>query len=570
MAKGERSGFGAVALVVVVLAVLVGGGWAGAYAFAGDKLPNGTTVGGVAVGGMSRADALDKLRRSERTGAVTLTAGGKSAQVTAAGAGLSMNWDASLAKAGGKRSWDPRALWDHYTGGRDITPVVEVDSSKMTATVEQLDQQLGVAPKDGAVAFGSDGVKVTDAVTGHVVDPGAVKGALVDWFATGHKPSPLTLHDGQPAIGEPAVQDAVNSFANPAMSGPVTLTFGSSPVTLTPQQYAGALSLTPQNGKLVPQVDAGKIQALVAAATTTGAPVNATVVLRGGKPVVVPGKPGTTYDPALVVSTFQGLLTQPSGARSATIPSTTANPQVSTADATKWGIKEKVSSFTTYFPYAAYRNQNIGRAASIVNGTVLKPGDTFSLNGTVGERTAANGFTSGWTIQDGVFKADLGGGVSQVATTTFNAMFFAGLQDVEHHPHSVYISRYPMGREATVAWGALDLKFKNDTPYGVLIEEHVSPSTPSSQGSITVSMWSTKTWDITTTTGAPYKDTPFTTTHVKGSNCEPGVGENGFDIDIWRYFHHVGSSAVVKTEKMHTHYDPLPTTICDDPTKPPS
>ena len=293
-------------------------------------------------------------------------------------------------------------------------------------------------------------------------------------------------------------------------------------------------------------------------------------MLRGGKPVVVPGKPGTTYDPAVVASTFQGLLTQPSGSRQATIPSTTSDPKVSTADATKWGIKEKVSTFTTYFPYAAYRNQNIGRAAAIVNGTVLKPGDTFSLNGTVGERTVANGFTSGWTIQDGVFKADLGGGVSQVATTTFNAMFFAGLQDVEHHPHSVYISRYPMGREATVAWGVLDLRFKNDTPYGVLIEEHVTPSTPSSQGSITVSMWSTKTWDITTSTGKPYNDTPFTTTHVKGSNCEPGVGEDGFDIDIWRYFHKPGQSAVVKSEKMHTHYSPLPTTICDDPTKPPS
>ena len=65
---------------------------------------------------------------------------------------------------------------------------------------------------------------------------------------------------------------------------------------------------------------------------------------------------------------------------------------------------------------------------------------------------------------------DLGGGVSQMATTTFNAMFFAGLEDVEHKPHSFYIDRYPVGREATVAWGAVDLRFRNDTPYGVLID----------------------------------------------------------------------------------------------------
>ena len=90
---------------------------------------------------------------------------------------------------------------------------------------------------------------------------------------------------------------------------------------------------------------------------------------------------------------------------------------------------------------------------------MLKPGETFSLNDTVGERTEANGFTKGFIISDGIFKEDLGGGVSQMATTTFNAMFFAGLEDVEHKPHSFYIDRYPVGREATVAWGAVDLRF---------------------------------------------------------------------------------------------------------------
>lgn len=570
MAKGERSGFGAVALVVAVLAVLVGGAWAGAYALAGDKLPNGTRVDGQNLGGKTRAEALAQLNRLDRGGRITVTAGGKSATVTTADVGLSNDWEATLDQAGGRHSWNPRDLWNHYTGGSTLKPVVRIDAAKVATTAKRLDQELGVAPKDGAVAFGSDGVKVTDAVTGHVVDAKELQAGLESAYTSGSRKVSLKLHDGQPAIGEAAVQDAVNSFGNPAMSGPVTLTFGSSPVTLTPQQYADALSLKPQDGKLVPAVDAAKIEALVSAATTTGAPVDATVAIQNGKPVVVPGKPGTTFDPAAVASTFQGLLTQPAGSRTATVTSTTSDPAVSTDDATKWGIKEKVSSFTTYFPYAAYRNQNIGRAAQIVNGTVLAPGETFSLNDTVGERTAANGFTDGWTIQDGVFKADLGGGVSQVATTTFNAAFFAGLQDVEHHPHSVYISRYPIGREATVAWGALDLKFKNDTPHGVLIEEHVSPSTPSSQGSITVTMWSTKTWDITTKTGSRYNDVPFTTQHIKGSNCEAGAGEDGFDIDIWRYFHHAGQSAVAKSEKMHTHYNALPTTVCDDPTKPPA
>ena len=157
------------------------------------------------------------------------------------------------------------------------------------------------------------------------------------------------------------------------------------------------------------------------------------------------------------------------------VKATVKEPDFTTEDARALGIKEQVSTFTTYYPYAEYRNINIGRAAELVNGTVLKPGETFSLNDTVGERTAENGFTEGFIISDGVFKEDFGGGVSQMATTTFNAMFFAGLEDVEHKPHSFYIDRYPVGREATVAWGAVDLRFKNDTDHGVLIQANVTP-----------------------------------------------------------------------------------------------
>ena len=138
---------------------------------------------------------------------------------------------------------------------------------------------------------------------------------------------------------------------------------------------------------------------------------------------------------------------------------------------------------------------NIGRAAELINNTVLKPGDTFSLNGIVGERTAKNGFVEGYIIQGGKFRKELGGGVSQSATTTYNAMFFAGLKDIQHQPHTLYIDRYPPGREATVAWPTLDLKFQNNTKYGVLVQAYVKKATPSTQGSITVKMWSTKTYD---------------------------------------------------------------------------
>jgi vancomycin resistance protein YoaR len=183
----------------------------------------------------------------------------------------------------------------------------------------------------------------------------------------------------------------------------------------------------------------------------------------------------------------------------------------------------------------------------------------------VGERTRENGFTTGFVISGGIFKEDLGGGVSQMATTTFNAMFFAGLKDIEHKPHSFYIDRYPVGREATVAWPSVDLQFQNDTEYGVLIEAFVNDSTPSSQGSVTVRMYSTKVWDITSSASERYNYVGPGTRTLDTPDCYPNTGFSGFQIDVTRTFKEHGESEVHHTEKFHTSYTPADTVICKPP-----
>jgi vancomycin resistance protein YoaR len=354
----------------------------------------------------------------------------------------------------------------------------------------------------------------------------------------------------------------MSTFANPALSGPVTLVFGGSPVELAPRDYAPALRLKPVDGELVPGLKKKPIIALVDAAITTEAPVDATVALVDGKPKVIPAKPGVSYEPDVVTEAFLDLVQQPEGARSIDVEATVAEPEFTTKDARALKIREQVSTFTTYYPPAEYRDINIGRAAELITGTVLKPGEIFSLNDTVGERTEENGFTTGFVIQNGIFKEDLGGGVSQMATTTFNAAFFAGLEDVEHKPHSVYIDRYPVGREATVAWGAVDLRFANNTPYGVLIDATVIPSAGRSQGTVTVTMYSTKYWDITTSTGERYNFTSPGTQTMSGPDCVPNEGYGGFEIDVKRYFRRVGDPTLLETENFHTTYIPSDTVIC--------
>jgi vancomycin resistance protein YoaR len=269
-----------------------------------------------------------------------------------------------------------------------------------------------------------------------------------------------------------------------------------------------------------------------------------------------------TFAPENVTGAFLALVVAEDDARTLTVPSVAARPAFSTADAKALGITEKVSEFTTHYPHADYRNTNLGRAAALINGTVLKPGDTFSLNDVVGERTRANGFTKGFIISDGVFKEDYGGGVSQVATTTFNAAFFAGLADVEHKPHSFYIDRYPVGREATVAWPNVDLKFKDTTPYGVLVQAWIDPSSPSRQGAMHVRMWSTKYWHIVAGQSARYNFTQPTTRYLSGAGCVPNSGYGGFDIDVYRYFYKAGSRSLDHKETMHTTYTPSDSVVC--------
>ncbi len=564
----EREGGRVVLLMLVGLFLLLGAGYAGLYYLAGDKLPRGTTISGVDVGGQSRADAADDLRAglaSAENRPIDVTVGREEITVVPSEAGLSVDIDGSLDQAGAARSWSPEWLWRYFTGGDDLEAVVAVDQPTMTAYLDELSDRLGRPARDGSVSFDGTQVRVRQALSGSHIDAEAAQDALVAGYLD-DRPIDLAVVDDLPDIDQADVRAAVDDFADPAVSAPVTLTFGKTKVVLGPAEFTSALSLKPVDGELVPTVDRTIISALVDQSISgDGAPIDATVELVGGKPTVIPAKPGVTYRPADVSTALLELVTREPGDREGKVTSSVAKPDFTTKDARRLGIEQKVSTFTTYYPYAEYRNVNIGRAAELVNGTVLKPGDVFSLNGVVGERTRENGFTEGFIISNGIFKEDLGGGVSQMATTTFNAMFFAGLKDIEHKPHSFYIDRYPVGREATVAWGAVDLRFGNDTPYGVLVESRVTPATPSSQGVVTVSMWSTKHWDITSRTGERFNLTKPATRTLTTEDCYPNTGYGGFDINVWRYFRKPGSDNLVRTEKFFTRYIPSDTVICKKP-----
>ncbi len=183
---------------------------------------------------------------------------------------------------------------------------------------------------------------------------------------------------------------------------------------------------------------------------------------------IIPGVRGPRVDSELVADEIFAAVESPQ--RRGRLPlDFNAEPDVTTADLEALEVNHLVSEFTTYHDCCANRVVNIHLMADAVNETLLLPGDTFSLNGHVGERTIEKGYLPAGTIINGELVDTVGGGVSQFATTLYNAMFWGGYEDITHKPHSLYFSRYPEGIEATVNWPNVDLEFRNDRDTALLV-----------------------------------------------------------------------------------------------------
>ncbi|GAA1427718.1 VanW family protein [Microlunatus lacustris] len=549
-------------LAAVVLALYAVG-----YLVAGDKLPRNAAVSGVEVGGLSSTAARERLSTElgpRAAAELELRAGEQQTTLDPQQAGLALDVDASLEAAGSGRSLDPRAIWRVLTGGSPTEAVAAVDEAALSSAVAAAADELDREPADARLAYDGTDVELRKAVEGLVVDREQAVDVVRDGYLR-QQTVELPAEVSAPLVTTAEAEQVREEYAEPAVSGPVTVRAGGAgEFRVTPAMIAEALTFRAADGGLEPSLDADSLLEAAEDAVDeveVTKPRDATVKISGGKPVVVPAVDGTTVSAKALAAAVEPVLTRTGDERTADVELTGAKAKFTTADAEKLGIKEVTGEYTTYFPYAEYRNVNIGRAAELINGTVLKPGETFSLNEVVGERTAANGFTEGLIISGGKFKRELGGGVSQSATTTFNAMFFAGLKDVEHQPHTLYIDRYPPGREATVAWPNLDLKFTNDTDHGVLVQASSRKATGSSRGSITVKMWSTKTWDkIESTTPAKSNFTTGRDITDTSASCEPQAPAQGFDVSYARLFYRDGK--VAKRENFSWRYGPTDRISC--------
>ncbi|MEV0827454.1 VanW family protein [Nonomuraea rubra] len=536
------------ALAYVVPAVLMSG-----------SVLRGTRVAGVDIGGLTVTQAADKLRSelgAKLSKPVVADIGGKKDTIQPDEAGLELDVVATIGQApSGFPS--PAEVWRGLVGTTELQPRISVDSSQLTRTVEGLAESIDKPAVEGRVTFSGLQPRARRPEDGVLLDRDDAVRRVSQTFLSGGGPVVLTLRPAKPTTTPEAVTAAV-AKAKAAVAAPLTLTLDDKQVQIPPAMIAANLTFNADgDGALVPQFDAERVLASVESGLVDAAqqPRDASYEIVNGKPVLVAARAGRGVNDKLLARDAEKVFAE-GGERTIPVRLGTVAPAVDTTQIQGLGIKELVSEFTTTFDCCQPRVKNIERMAQEVDGYLVKPGETFSINEVVGERTVEDGYVEAGQIVGGRMVNIVGGGGSQFATTMYNAAFFGGFDDVEHQPMDYYAPRYPAGRDVALLYPDLDLKWRNDSETGVLIKATVTGTT------VTVALWGTKRYDRVEAVESERRDlTPFRRETSAAAGCLPTVGEQGFTIDVTRVFHQDGK-VVKKDKKLTTKYRPQTQTTC--------
>ena len=518
--------------------------WGGTAAATTQHIFSGSTVSGVDVGGMSTEQAQQAVTdalSAQLDEAVTVSVPGGDHAVTdtlvPAQSGVSLDAAASV-DALTSFTLNPVTIIDRLTG-TEVQAVTAVDTEALTAALNSRLSTLSQGTIDATVTLDGTTPVLTPAVAGTGVDVAASVDRLRSGWPLGQQTVELVSGTTEPAVTDAEAQALIDDVLTPLLASDITVTAAGTEVAtkaqadavLTPADIASTVSIVNEAGTLSAHLDPTLLHDAVVedmGSAVETAPADATFTIEGsaaGTPVFVPGNSGVGIDSEALAT---AVLEARDGQRRVTLPVTVTEPDHNEAEA-QWGITQVVGEYATPFYYDPVRTQNLTAGTAAINGTVVMPGETFSLTEALGPVDAEHGFAAAGVYTNGVHSNAMGGGLSQVATTVFNAGFEAGMDDVEHHPHSVWFTRYPAGREATLWTGVLDVKWTNSTPYAVLVNAWVS------DGEVHVRLWSTHYYDVSISSSEHTAYRPVRTETSNAPGCEPYEGgQAGFDVTVTR------------------------------------
>jgi len=492
--------------IPVVIVLLVVAAWAVDTRAASGKVPRNVRLAGGDVSRMPErelAASVHDVAQQYATTEVEVATPGRSYKVPASRLGLSLDENATVRAALDIGKDDATAVrpltWlSSFVEHRSAPLRFHVRDDVLRRGLESLGGPGGGTAKEPTIVASAARIDIISGSSGLRIDPSTVGRDLLRRATSGEMP---IIVQAKALEEPPRVTDAAaRAFAadvTQKTSRPLVVDVGGRPVQLPPATLRSWLGSKVGTHGLELTLDGAKpVAALKGAAPDITAGRNASFAVDGPTVTIVPSEkgahccaPGTT---ARLLAAIRR------GAAKVDVALAKETPTFTTDDAVKLGIKEpvgtvttwkdqpQVKSFTTYYEPGLPRVVNIHHMADAVRGAIIKPGETFSLNGRVGKRTVEKGYVTAPVIVNGQHAEDVGGGVSQFSTTLFNAAFFAGLDLVSYQSHSIHFARYPYGREATLGFPAPDQKIRNSTPYGVLIWTSYTDT------SVTVTLYSTQ------------------------------------------------------------------------------
>ena len=566
-----------VALVLVLVALL----WT---LQRGQVLPN-TSVAGVEVGGLDEEAARDRLSDlvSEREDEpLRLSFEDETHELDPGGIDFDVDLEATVQAALARgRTGLPGDVWVRvraYWRQIDLEVVDGWDDSALdgwiTTTAEAIDREETL----GTVEVDPETLKIDTTLPQGAaeVERGELRSRIVDALGDqGPREFEIPAQTTDQPAADAVVEDAAEQLRR-AVEGPLVLRVDGLELTVERSDLARLVEVRPNDEEDGLELVVGEeaVEATLAQeasatfdlaprsatysrvrtppvqfdeqADATFSPVSATVELEAGVD-------GRRFDPSTASSQLTELLRD--GAREAQLRMEVVEPDLPTDRAEQLRPSHLLGTFTTYYQAGQTRVANIQLLADVIDDTTVLPGEQFSINEISGERSCDKGYEPAGTIVRGELVDTCGGGTSQFGTTTFNAAFFSGVQLDQWRAHSWYISRYPMGREATLSFPHLDVKFTNTTDGAVLVKtDHTSTS-------VTVSLYGQPVAEsVSATHGEPTDNRSYSTETRTTSDLPQGEervlqsGADGFSVRVIRTVRRTNGS--VDEQTINTVYQP--------------
>jgi vancomycin resistance protein YoaR len=566
-------------LLAAVIALALTAGLLGVdTAVAAGRVRSGVSVAGTDLSGLGPAGAAARLEVAAaaiQAQPLEVRAGTASQIVTKAEAGIELDVPAAVAAAlavGRDGPLDGHRVLTWF-GGVDVPWRARLDEARLNRLLAALDRQIRRSRREPALRVtggATPSVELVPGRPGHGVERAAARPALLAVAGPGGDLVSLPVSTRQPVVTQ-AAADAALAQARGLLDAPVKVTARGQSAELEAGDLAPLLRSKVVGDRLTVRLDKDGLDSLLRrrAAFAYVAPRDAGFQAKGTRVKVVPAVAGHAVHPARAAAALLAVATREGTQRRVSLPTVSEAPKLTTAKAKALGVKERISTFTTTFSAAdAPRVHNIGLIAASVNGSLVMPGEAFSMNGATGRRTAAMGYRTAHVILDGELVDGLGGGVCQAGTTMFNTVLLAGLPVLERRNHSLHISHYPMGRDATLNWPGTDLKFRNDSPYGIYITSQWTAS------SLTFTMYSTSrhlkvSLSTSATTNFRSPPTKFVDDPElpKGTEVVEESGSPGFDVTVFRTVTRDGK--VVRRDQFISNYSPWTRIVRRGTGKPP-